>query len=81
MVNDRGLNFMQNMSFIATLFIVVILGVIISSLGFGLYYLVKDQSNTKRTVHALTIRIALSLFLFFALWFAYFMGWISPHGL
>jgi hypothetical protein len=54
---------------------------ILASLGSGLYYLVKDQGKTKRTVRALSVRIILSLLLFVALFIAFAMGWIAPHGL
>lgn len=54
---------------------------ILSSLGLGLYYLVHDRGKTKRTVRALTIRIGLSMLLFLALFLAFALGWISPHGI
>jgi hypothetical protein len=54
---------------------------ILSSLGSGLYYLVKDQGKTKRTVKALSVRIVLSVILFAALLLAFMFGWIAPHPL
>ncbi len=54
---------------------------ILSSLGVGLFYLVKDQGKTKRTVRALTIRITLSFILFIALFLAFALGLIEPHPL
>lgn len=54
---------------------------ILASLGSGLYYLVKDQGKTKRTVRALTFRIVLSMLLFIGLFVAFAMGWIAPHTL
>lgn len=54
---------------------------ILSSLGIGLYYLVKDQGKSKRTVRALSVRIILSFILFIALFVAFAMGWIAPHSL
>lgn len=65
--------------FFFTFIVLVFLLLILSSLGFGLYYLFKDQGKTKRTVRALTFRIALSLILFLALLTAFALGWISPH--
>jgi len=53
---------------------------ILASLGSGLYYLLKDQGRTKRTVKALAIRITLSFILFLGLFIAFSMGWIAPHA-
>jgi len=47
----------------------------------GLFYLVKDRGQSKRTVRALTVRIVLSILLFVALFIAFALGWISPHSL
>ncbi len=41
--------------------ILLLLGFILISLFSGLYFLVKDKGQTKRTVNALTIRIGLSV--------------------
>ncbi|WP_232220410.1 DUF2909 domain-containing protein [Legionella tunisiensis] len=43
-------------------------------------FLVRDEGKTKRTVKALTWRIALSLLLFLFLLLAFKMGWIQPHA-
>ena len=40
-----------------------------------------DKGQTKRTVNALTKRIALSVTLILLLILAIAMGWIQPHGL
>jgi hypothetical protein len=61
--------------------ILIVLAAILASLGSGLFYLVKDQRDSKRTVNALTIRIALSVLLFVLLLVAYLNGSIQPHGL
>jgi hypothetical protein len=52
------------------LIILTMLGIIIS-LGMGLYFLVKDRGETKRTVWSLTIRVGLAvlLLLFLAIGF------------
>ncbi len=47
------------------------------SLGSGLFYLIKDKSNSDSTVRALTWRIGLSLLLFFLVVLIYRMGWVS----
>ncbi len=54
---------------------------IIFSLGSALFYLMQDKGTTRRTVHALTVRIGLSVALFLFVLFAHYMGWISAHGL
>jgi len=41
--------------------VLLLLGAIMVSLFAGLYFLVKDKGQTKRTVNALTFRIGLSL--------------------
>ena len=61
--------------------ILLILLVIIGSLGSALYFLLKDQERSARTVKALTMRIGLSLALFVLLLIAFTSGWIRPHGL
>jgi len=53
---------------------------IVYALGSGLYYLLAAK-KTAKSVKALTVRIGLSLLLFFALFVAMLMGWITPHGI
>ena len=61
--------------------VVLLLVGILISLGSGLIFLLKDQGDSKRTVKALTLRIALSLLAFGLLMLGYFAGWIQPHGI
>jgi len=61
--------------------IVILLFLVIASLAAGMFTLIKDRSNSNRTVKFLTIRIALSVSLFVLLIVSFFMGWIQPHGL
>ncbi|WP_399684752.1 twin transmembrane helix small protein [Xenophilus sp.] len=63
-----------------TLLIVAFLVVIVWNLGAGLYYMLVDKGTTKRTVNALTKRIALSVGLILLIGLAIYMGWITPHG-
>ena len=63
-----------------TLLIVAFLVVILWNLGAGLYYMLVDKGTTKRTVNALTKRIALSVALILLVALAIYMGWITPHG-
>lgn len=53
---------------------------IVYSLGSALFYMMKDGSQSKRMVKALTFRIALSLLMFIVLIFSFWMGWIKPTG-
>lgn len=61
--------------------IVVLFIIILISLGAALYYLIKDKGSTKRTVNALTIRIAVSISIILLLILGYYTGVIQPHGL
>lgn len=61
--------------------IVGVLILIIWNLGQGLYYMLSDRGQSKRTVNALTRRIALSIALILFIILAIYMGWITPHGL
>jgi len=63
-----------------TLLIIAFLMVIIWNLGAGLYYLMVDRSQSKRTVKALTWRVALSVTLIGLIIIGIFSGWIVPHG-
>lgn len=53
---------------------------IIASLASGLYYLVNDRGNSRRTLRALTVRIGLSIGLFAFLMILIAFGVIEPHG-
>ena len=64
-----------------TLVIVAFLAMIVWNLGAGLYYLLVDKGQSKRTVNALTRRIALSIGLILLVVLAIWMGWIKPHGI
>ncbi len=65
----------------AKLLIVAVFAAIVVALGSALFSMVQSRSQDDRTVKSLTVRIALSVVLFLFLFFAYFMGWIAPHGL
>ena len=54
---------------------------IIGSLGFALFFVMRDKGQTNRAVHALAMRVGLSVTLFLILLGAYEMGWIAPTGL
>jgi DUF2909 family protein len=62
-------------------FIVILLLSIGFSLLAGLFFLVKDDSDSKRLVTSLTFRVVLSILLFLSLFIGYMFGWIQPHTL
>jgi succinate dehydrogenase/fumarate reductase cytochrome b subunit len=63
-----------------TLLVIAFLIAIIWNLGAGLYYMLVDKGESRRTVNALTRRIVLSVALILAVVFAAWMGWIDFHG-
>jgi len=63
-----------------TLLVIAFLIAIIWNLGAGLYYMLVDKGESRRTVNALTRRIVLSIVLILAVVAAAWMGWIDFHG-
>ncbi len=61
--------------------VVVMLLMIMGSLGSGLFFLINDRGQSRRTVKALTVRIGLSVALFLLLMLGYATGLITPHSL
>ena len=61
--------------------VIVVLVAIVASLGVALYHLATDQGESKKLVHSLTVRIALSVVMFLLLMLAWRFGLIHPHGL
>ena len=59
--------------------VLVLLFAVVASLFSGLYFIYKDKGGSNRAVISLTIRIGLSLLVFFLLIASYFFGWI-PQG-
>jgi hypothetical protein len=53
---------------------------IVGSLASGLYYLVNDKGDSRRTLRALTMRIGLSVGLFLFLMVLVALDVIQPHG-
>jgi succinate dehydrogenase/fumarate reductase cytochrome b subunit len=62
------------------LIVVVFLVVILWNLGAGLYYLLVDKGQSKRTVNALTRRIALSVALILLVVLGIATGVLHPHA-
>ena len=63
------------------LIVLVVFFGIIASLGSAMFYLVRDEGNSGRTLKALTWRIGLSVVLFASLFVAHALGLIQPHGI
>jgi flagellar biosynthesis protein FlhB len=60
--------------------VIVILLLIVVSLGKALFHLSSNEpGDSAKMVKALSIRIALSVFLFVLLIVAYSQGWIAPQ--
>jgi succinate dehydrogenase/fumarate reductase cytochrome b subunit len=64
-----------------TLLIIAFLIIILWNLGAGLYYLLVDKGQSKRTVNALTRRIAFSVALILLVALGIYTGVIKPHGI
>lgn len=60
--------------------ILLTLFVIVASLGSGLFYLIRDRGESRRTLNALTIRITLSIILFVLILVGFYTGTISPNS-
>lgn len=54
---------------------------ILGSLACALLFLMRDKGRSRRTVHALTLRIGFSVLLFILLLAAYRFGLIQPTGI
>lgn len=63
----------------AKIVIIFILIGIFFALGSGLYYLVKDGSESHKTVKALTWRIILTIVLLSFLVIGAYLGWFHPN--
>jgi succinate dehydrogenase/fumarate reductase cytochrome b subunit len=64
---------------IVVLIVIAALGLIVYNLGAGLYYMLTDKGETKRTVNALTRRVALSVGLILLIILGIATGVITPH--
>jgi hypothetical protein len=59
--------------------VIGVLVLIVASLGSALFFVFHDRSGSKRAVHALAIRVGLSLGLFLLLMAAYYFGWVPER--
>ena len=71
----------MNTEFLFKGLVILLLISVLVSLFSGLFYLVRDQGQSKRTLKSLTLRIAISLALFMILFIGLATGLIRPHGL
>lgn len=71
----------MNTEFLFKGLVILLLLSVLVSLFSGLFYLVRDQGQSKRTLKSLTLRIAISLALFLMLFVGLATGLIRPHGL
>jgi hypothetical protein len=70
------------MSGFPRLFVLIVLAGILASLGSALFQLSRGTTESSRKMaRALTWRIALSVVLFALLMLAWYMGFITPHGM
>jgi len=67
------------MTVVIKIIVLLVLAVIVASLASGAYYLIRDSSDQKRVVRALTVRIALSVALFSVLIVLFLFGVIEPN--
>ena len=61
--------------------VLILLAGILVSLGAALFSMMRNKGQGKKTVNALTVRVILSIIVFFILILSYGMGWIQPHGI
>jgi len=62
--------------------ILLFIVIIIYCLASALFFLARDKKkDEKRMIIALSWRIGLSLLLFFLLFVAFGLGWITPHSI
>jgi hypothetical protein len=59
---------------------IIFLG-ILASLGSALFFMMKDKGSSSNMVRSLFLRIGLSIFLFIAVWMAYYLGYIQSSGI
>lgn len=66
--------------FIKVILVVLLLGMLVA-LFRGLFFLGKDQQDSKRTVRALSWRVGIAVAVIVLLIVSFAMGWIVPHGI
>jgi hypothetical protein len=61
--------------------VIAILLFILLSLSGGLFFLIKDKKKSNKMVSSLSLRVGLSIVLFFLLFYGFYSGLIHPHGI
>ncbi|MEY3374699.1 MAG: hypothetical protein RLZZ497_32 [Pseudomonadota bacterium] len=61
--------------------VIAILLFILLSLSGGLFFLIKDKKKSNKMVTSLSLRVGLSIVLFFLLFYGFYSGLIHPHGM
>lgn len=61
--------------------VIAILLFILLSLSGGLFFLIKDKKKSNKMVTSLSLRVGLSIILFFLLFYGFYSGLIHPHGI
>ncbi|MFM7481835.1 MAG: twin transmembrane helix small protein [Candidatus Methylopumilus sp.] len=61
--------------------VITILLCILLSLSGGLFFLIKDKKKSNKMVTSLSLRVGLSIILFFLLFYGFYSGLIHPHGI
>jgi hypothetical protein len=61
--------------------VLVLFVAIVASLASALGFLMRSKGDSNRMLHALTLRVGLSVLLFVLLLIAWRAGLISPHGI
>lgn len=59
--------------------VILMLVLIVASLGSGLFFVMRDDHNSKRAVKVLAIRVGLSVALFLVLMGSYYFGFIPAR--
>jgi Protein of unknown function (DUF2909) len=60
--------------------VLVLLGLIVTSLGKALFHMSSIPEDSAKMVQALTFRIGLSVALFIVLFIAWYAGILTPHS-
>lgn len=62
--------------------VLVAMAAVLVNLFIALFHLTRGgEGDSRKTLRALTWRLAISIALFLLLYLAAFMGWVAPHGL
>lgn len=59
--------------------LLILFAAVVLSLFSGLFFLIKDQGNSHRTVNSLFFRVTFSVLLIVVLLYGFYSGEITPH--